>query len=179
MLSIVTIPTSTLRERSREVLIDELASEDMQAFIAELTPKMYELDGIGIASTQVGNNIRVCVIGKDAIPKRHALAGKDLILVNPEYERTGKKTITETEGCLSVPGSYGPVRRYRDLRVTALNPQGEQFTFDARGFFARVIQHEIDHLNGILYIDRADQLHPSEHKDAIDFDIIKDNVKSV
>lgn len=110
---------------------------------------------------QYGMNVALCIIGKEAFPKGFRLSSsepildEDLALINPSYERIGKKTVIEEEACLSVPGAHGPVKRWKDIRVSALLPNGTAVTFDAYQYFARVIQHEIDHLNGILFIDRA------------------------
>lgn len=110
---------------------------------------------------QYGLNVALCIINKEAFPKGFRLSpdesvlGVDLALVNPRYERIGKKTVIEEEACLSVPCAHGTVKRWKDIRVSALLPNGAPVTFDAHQYFARVIQHEIDHLNGILFIDRA------------------------
>lgn len=178
--TIVTIPAPTLREQSKELQITELQNNELQEFMHGLIPTMYAYEGIGIAATQVGVNLRICVIGKAAFPKRHPLAGEDLILVNPEWKKIGRKTqIEPVEGCLSVPGSYGPVKRLKDIEVSALNYKGEHIQFEAHGFLARVIQHEVDHMNGILYIDRADELIESEHVSKIAFEIIQENVNPI
>ncbi len=179
MLNIITIPVPSLRERSEEVSPRKLKEAKLQKFMEELIPTMYADEGIGIASPQVGVNLRICIIGKAAFPKRHEHAGKDLILVNPEWQKIGKKMIKESEGCLSVPGAYGPVKRYKDILVFGQNEQGEKLEFEAHGFLARVVQHEVDHLNGILYIDRAEELFESEHSKKILFETILDNVKSI
>jgi len=115
-----------------------------------------------------GFNARICVIGKDAIPEKFFSSPKtrhmvsphtDLILINPSCEKTSKKTITESEGCLSVIGQSGDVKRFKDIHVEAFNEHGDKLSFDASGYFARVIQHEIDHLNGVLFVDRAHTLY--------------------
>jgi len=171
MLDIVKIPTPSLRERSRELEVGELNTPEIKKLIADMIPTMYGDDGIGLAAPQVGVNIRIFSIGKDAIPKRHkiwkSLGGewRDLIFINPEWGKTSKKTTTEMEGCLSVPGVFGKVKRWKDIEVTAQDSFGEKFTFDASNFFARVIQHETDHLNGILFIDKASDLETAEHVD--------------
>ena len=151
MLSLVTLPTLSLREQSREVTKKELLAPDLQQFCRDMIPAMYHYQGIGLAAPQVDKNVRVCVIGKDADP---ALK-EDLLLVNPEIEILSKKKTTDSEGCLSVPNTYGDVRRSVHLRVKARSIKGESLLFEAKNFFARVIQHEVDHLNGILFIDRA------------------------
>lgn len=161
MLPIVTLPTPTLRERSKKVDREVLLSEDIQQFIDEMFPTMHNADGIGLAAPQVGNNIRVCTIGKDALPEHNDIwiqlgqENTDIALVNPTWERTSKKTDVDTEGCLSVPGKVGRVKRYKDIRVCAWTREGKELRFDAHDYFARVIQHEVDHLDGVLYIDKA------------------------
>lgn len=150
-LPIIGIPTPSLRVRSREVTITELLSRPVQQFIDAMIPTMYGDDGIGLAAPQVANNIRIAVIGKDADKSLK----NDLVLVNPTWERISKKTNIDTEGCLSVPGKMGKVKRFTDLLVKALDRHGNPIEFKAHKYFARVIQHEVDHLDGILYIDRA------------------------
>ncbi len=150
-LPIIQLPTPSLRARSRELTLAELESNEIQTLINNMIPTMYGDDGIGLAAPQVAENVRIAVIGKDADPHlKH-----DLVLVNPVIERISKKTNVDTEGCLSVPGKMGKVKRFTDIRVKALDRAGKEIEFKAHHYFARVIQHELDHLDGILYIDRA------------------------
>lgn len=158
ILPIVTIPTPTLRDRSIEVTRDFVIQKDMQEFIQNLIITMYDDDGIGIASPQVGKNIRICIIGREATPEKK----KDLVLVNPVWTKTSRKTEWDTEGCLSVPNIYGKVKRYTHIQVEALDEQGNPLSFEAKKFFARVIQHEVDHLDGILFIDKAKDVYEAE-----------------
>lgn len=151
MLKIVTLPAKSLRERSKEIDRDFLLSDKIQKLIDEMVPAMYKYDGVGLAAPQIGENIRICVIAKMADKKLK----NDLILVNPVWEKISKKKNTDTEGCLSVPNVFGKVIRYSDIHVEALDRTGNKISFDAKKFFARVIQHECDHLNGILFIDKA------------------------
>ncbi len=140
----------------------------MQDFIQNLIDSMYAAEGIGIASSQVGKNIRVCIIGKEAVPKiistrdGSITTGHDLVLVNPTCERISKKTDRDTEGCLSVPYTFGKVKRSKDIAVHAMDRNGKPLVFEAHNFFARVIQHEIDHLNGILFVDKATDIYVVE-----------------
>lgn len=160
MLSLITIPDPRLRERSKEIDRSFLESSDIQEFIRDMISTMYADDGIGIAAPQVGKNIRVCIIGKDAdkgLPS-------DLVLVNPVWEKISRKTNLDTEGCLSVPKKFGTVKRWNDISVSALDAGGNPIRFDAHEFFARVIQHEVDHLNGILFIDKATDVYDSTEK---------------
>jgi peptide deformylase len=153
MLSLTTIPTKTLREPSRKVSPEELQTESMQTFCRDMVPAMYLYEGIGLAAPQVNKNIRICVIGKLADKS----LDKDLVLINPEMELLSKRKNNDTEGCLSVPDTFGKVKRASHISVTALDTTGSPINFQAKGFFARVIQHEIDHLDGKLFIDRADE----------------------
>lgn len=170
MLPIVKLPTPSLRVRSTEIDRATLLTPDVQKFIQDMIPTMYGDDGIGLAAPQVARNIRICVIGKEAVgmdarpgeAKTKSKATKDLVLVNPTWERMSKKTAWDTEGCLSVPKKYGRVKRYTEIQVKAWDENGNELNFVAKKFFARVIQHEVDHLDGILFIDKAKDVYDVE-----------------
>ncbi|HQF57184.1 MAG TPA: peptide deformylase [Candidatus Magasanikbacteria bacterium] len=151
ILPIVTLPATSLRQRSKEIEKNFLNSKEFKNLLKNIISTMYHDDGIGIAAPQVGQNIRFCIIGRQATPDKK----NDLILINPIFEKISRKKETDLEGCLSVPKTYGKVTRYKDILVKAWNEKGEEIKFEAHNFFARVIQHEIDHLDGILFIDKA------------------------
>jgi len=158
MLKIVTLPNPKLRERSTEIDRDFLLSKEIQELISEMISKMYNSDGIGLAAPQVGHNIRLCIISKDALKldKKNILPTEfDLVLINPVWQKTSRKTNIDEEGCLSVPGLLGKVKRHSDIEVEAWNEKGEKIKFSAHNYFARVIQHEVDHLDGVLFVDKA------------------------
>lgn len=161
MLSLVTLPEKKLHEPSEKLSQVVLKSAEIQKFITDMPPAMYEHEGIGLAAPQVGKNMCICIIGKEAVPGKK----KDMILINPKYTKLNKKKVTDTEGCLSVPGKFGKITRYKDILVTALDENGNKLEFEAHDFFACVIQHETDHLNGILYIDKAHHIHEVEKHD--------------
>jgi len=119
-----------------------------------MTETMYKSDGVGIAAPQVGVSIMLCVIAK-----QFATTKEDLILINPVWEKKSVLKTTDTEGCLSVPGIFGEVKRYKKIKVQALDKNGARIEFLANNFFARIVQHEIDHLNGVLFIEKAKNLH--------------------
>lgn len=165
MLQVTTIPAKSLNERSTEVDRNFLLSADTQHFVQQLIATMYNDDGIGIAAPQVKKNIRICIIGKEAIAldkKTKVNANEDLVLVNPVWTKTSIRKDWDTEGCLSVPKTFGKVKRYRNISVKALDEKGEEINFEAHNFFARVIQHEIDHLDGVLFIDKAKDIYKVE-----------------
>ncbi len=185
-LSITMLPTSTLRERSRELTKEEILSPEFQTLIRDMIPAMYENDGIGLAAPQVAVNVRLCIIGREAVHndkrpegKKPDPAKKDLVLINPAYQKLNKKFTKDDEGCLSVPGYYGEVKRHQEIYVTALSETGEKIEFAAKNFFARVIQHEVDHLDGHLFIDRAPELFHGEHKKKLPVDVVLDGVRKI
>ena len=164
MLSIVKVPTESLRQKSIDIDPALILKDEIQNLINDMAPTMYSDDGIGLAAPQVGKNIRLCVIGKEALKfdKKNKLPFEDLVLINPVWQKTSRKTFVEVEGCLSVPKTYGKVRRCRNIDVTAYDKNGKELKFLANDFFARVIQHEVDHLDGVLFIDKAKGIYTIE-----------------
>jgi peptide deformylase len=148
---ITTYPDPILQKVSRKIEINELQKNEIKTLIADLIETMYQSDGVGIAAPQIGESVKICVIAK----KFADGFDNDLTLINPVWQ---KKTILKEsgeEGCLSVPNVYGKVKRYKKISVEAMNEQGKIINFNASKFFARIIQHEIDHLNGVLFIEKA------------------------
>lgn len=118
----------------------------LRKLVADMAETMYEAPGIGLAATQVGALVRVVVI--DVTEDKSRL----LALINPEIlEKSGEQVCEE--GCLSVPGIYEKVARAERVRVVALNTEGNRFEFDAEGLLAVCVQHEIDHLDGKVFVD--------------------------
>jgi peptide deformylase len=150
MLPILTLPNPKLRERSAEVLPEEITKPDFQAWIDELIRTMHQADGVGLAAPQVGRQIRVFIAMDVSTPH---------VIINPVVVRYSWGMADDEEGCLSVPGKYGMVRRYKVFHLTGLDRQGNKIKLAARGYFARVLQHELDHLDGILYVDRAKKVY--------------------
>ena len=155
ILEITKEPDPLLHKVSKNLTAEEINSKTTKGFIGDLIETMYAKDGVGIASVQVGNPIQLCVIAKNFTPEKL----NDLILINPTFVKASVLREWSEEGCLSVPKIYGSVRRFKKIKVSALNTKGEKIEFVARDFFARIIQHEIDHLNGILFIEKAKKLH--------------------
>ena len=155
LLEILTIPefNDKLREKSKEVTVSEILSPDFQEFIDNMffTVKNHKLpEGWivgGLASIQVGKPIRM-FLAYNGVLKKYDL------YINPKIELKGTIEDIEEEGCLSVPNQTGKVLRKKSLKVTFLNRLGEQKRKKMSGWNARVIQHEYDHLEGILFIDK-------------------------
>jgi peptide deformylase len=143
-LNILEFPDPRLRTRARPV---ETVDDGVRQLIDDLFETMYDAPGIGLAATQVNVHRRVLVVDlSDDRSEPHAF-------VNPTYEVLPGEEIETNEGCLSVPDFYEGVRRPEHIRVSALDRNGEQFTLEAQGLLAVCIQHEIDHLNGKLFVD--------------------------
>ena len=163
--------------RKRGARISEF-NPDLLQFIADMFETMYSARGVGLASQQVGQPLQLCVIdvrGMKDRPSQLWLSGQPadvdafmpLVLINPQVKPTGDK-VAGPEGCLSFPEIYSDVTRSTEVEVTALNQRGESFSFKAGGLLSRAIQHEVDHLNGILFIDRMNSEELSEIKGEIE-----------
>ena len=144
ILPVIKYGHPTLRKKAKAVHPAELA----ESFIQDMVETMEALDGVGLAANQV-NVPKQLLVARDVDHK------KLHILINPEIVADSEKKESDIEGCLSLPGLQAEVPRFFKIIVKAQTPAGEEIEITARGHFARVLQHEIDHLNGILYIDRA------------------------
>ena len=144
-----------LRVRAREIDRASLQQPLMQKFIDDMIDTMHEYHGVGLAAPQVHERLRIFVAAinpGDAEPLPPD--SEPMIFVNPVITPVGQETFEDWEGCLSIPDLRGQVPRARDIKVTALDRNGEKIEFSTRDFPARVIQHETDHLDGILFLDR-------------------------
>lgn len=142
-------PASILQQRTKDVTKEELSSPEFAQLLLDMEKTMEANDGIGLAAPQIGKSTRITIIKtQDGI----------LPLVNPRIIRRSLTKEVQEEGCLSIPKVYGMVRRSKVIRVVAQDATGKEINFSARGMFARVIQHEVDHLNGILFINRTKKI---------------------
>ena len=156
ILKVAKLGVKTLRSRSREVDPDAVARGDYEAFLADLEHTMREYDGTGIAAPQVFTPLRIFLY--EVNPETRQKKEKSVpltALFNAKYEPVGPDKEEDSEGCLSVPFLWGGVvPRYETIRVRALDRSGKPVDFEASGYHARVLQHEIDHLDGLVYLDR-------------------------
>jgi peptide deformylase len=144
-----------LREVAALVPENEIQSDRIQTLLKDMVETMIEYDGRGLAAPQVHESIQMLVMLWDFTPNEEATL---LCLINPVIKPITKETSEYWEGCLSVPGLRGKVSRPNRISVEAFNEQGEKLDFVVDGFAATVIQHECDHLQGKLYIDRMTDL---------------------
>ncbi len=145
-----------LRQRAREVTRDELASPAMQQFIDDLVETMRDANGAGLAAIQIYEPIRICAIEVRNNPRYPYKPEIPLtILVNPVLTPVGDETFENNEGCLSVPNLRGTVRRFVHLHVTAWDRHGAPIEETVHGLKAGTYQHEVDHLDGTIFVDRV------------------------
>lgn len=146
ILEIITYPHPTLRHKSKPI---KRVNAELREIVREMFKLMYEAKGVGLAANQVDLPIRLFVANLEADPDK----GEEMVFINPVVSMP-KGTEDNEEGCLSLPGLYGNVVRPKKVRINAYNLQGDEINADVEGLFSRVVQHETDHLDGVLFIDR-------------------------
>jgi peptide deformylase len=152
MLDIYTIGAEVLRQKALPV---ERFDAELAALVETMFETMKQGRGIGLAAPQVGLTQRLFVM--------HIDGDKPRVFINPEIIETSVDLSTFEEGCLSIPGVYSDLDRPAEIGIQAMNERGRRFTLGATGFLARVIQHEIDHLDGVLFTDRL----PERNRDKL------------
>jgi len=159
-LPIVQVGDPVLRAVARRITVDELPG--LQELIAEMRDTMRAAPGVGLAAPQIGRSLAIAVIEDSAQVPAEQLAARERsavafhAIVNPVLEAIGDEGVVAYEGCLSFSGFIMLVPRARRVRVTALDEHGAPIAIEASGWYARILQHEIDHLNGIVCCDRMD-----------------------
>jgi peptide deformylase len=166
---IVTLPQVVLRQKARKVTD---FGPGLQTLAEDMIETMRQAPGVGLAAPQVGESTRLIVVefgdedNEDVPPKLY-------VMVNPEISRASQETVIGTEGCLSIPGIQGDVERLEAVTVKGLNQHGRPMTVKAKGWLARIFQHEIDHLDGVLFVDRAEKVWQADERQG---QVIPDNV---
>ena len=151
---IITLPNDALRRRAHKVTD---YGPDLQTLIDDMVETMRVAPGVGLAGPQLAVSQRVIVVefgdeeDEEVPPKLH-------IVVNPEIKRPSRETVLGQEGCLSIPGYVGEVERAKSVTVRGHNRRGHKIKITAQGWLARIFQHEVDHLNGVLFVDKAETI---------------------
>ena len=146
ILTIILNPDPILKKISKKIPLNTIKSKEFQTLLQDMRKTMLKKDGVGLAAPQIGKNIRIFIINfKDKI----------IFIINPVLSKLSWAKEWGDEGCLSVPDTFGAVRRSKKLICNYINENGDKKNLNANGLLARVIQHENDHLNGILFIDKA------------------------
>ena len=150
VLEILKYPHPVLKRRSQEI---EKIDENVRQLIQDMTETMYDANGVGLAACQVGVNKRIIVLDVSPMdPEQDFFA-----LINPEI-LTAEEEIDHEEGCLSVPDCQETIKRKQKVRVRGMSPEGNEIELEAQGILAIALQHEVDHLNGVLILDRMSGL---------------------
>lgn len=143
-MKIVHYPDPILKKKSEEI---EEINDEIKSIANEMIEEMYKADGVGLAGPQVGISKQIIIVNHTAN------RGDEVVYINPKILQKKGREIGE-EGCLSFPGISGNVTRATWIKVNAKLLSGEEVTFEAKDFMARVLQHEIDHLNGVLFVEK-------------------------
>jgi peptide deformylase len=146
VLNILIVPSKTLRKISAEVEEGKISGQELRELAADLEETMIKKEGVGLAAPQVGKNIRLIAVNAKNGP---------ILLFNPKIIKKSWRQEWGEEGCLSVPLVFGDVKRHKSVICAFCDRQGKKDKIKAFGLLARVIQHEIDHLDGVLFIDNA------------------------
>jgi peptide deformylase len=145
-MNIVKYPDPILRNENKE--IQNPTSPEIKQLILNMAQTLRSNNGLGLAAPQVGKNLRLCLI---------EIENELLVLINPEIKSVSKESTSMEEGCLSFPGKFLPIERSKRIKVKAMDTNGKKQLIRAKGLLARAIQHEVDHLNGVLIVDRAEE----------------------
>jgi len=152
---IVTLPEAVLRRKARAVTKFD---KGLQTVIDDMIETMREAPGVGLAAPQIGLSERIIVVEyfeREEDEEKEDAPRKVWAVLNPEIVKPSEETLMGVEGCLSLPGLVGEVERHAAIQVRGLNRHGKPLKLKAEGWLARIFQHEIDHLNGVLFPDRA------------------------
>ena len=152
---IVTLPDPVLKRKARAVTKFD---KDLQTLLDDMVETMREAPGVGLAAPQIGLSDRIIVIEyyeREEDEENEDAPKKVWTVINPEIVKVSEETLLGVEGCLSIPGLVGEVERHAEVQVKGMNRHGKPMKIKARGWLARIFQHEIDHLNGVLFTERA------------------------
>lgn len=176
IISIVKEPSQVLRKEAKALDPEEIRTPKIKKLISNMKEILKNtVDGVGLAAPQVGESLQIFIVSEESEEINKIESGKkaplenygeirkqkewkNYVFINPAVKNISKNRLERAEGCLSVPGEYGIVRRNEKITIEAYDENGKKFTRGASGFVARVIQHELDHLKGTLFIDKAEKM---------------------
>lgn len=164
ILKVTRLGNPVLRRIAEEIPLGQIGSPELQKFIDDMIETMREYDGVGLAAVQVHEAKQIAVLEVADNPRYSQKPRVPLsVLINPKMTPLSDEMEEDWEGCLSISELKGRVPRYKSIRVKALDRNGKELDFTATGFHARVIQHEWDHLNGKVFLDRMRDLSTLTH----------------
>ncbi|PIP29364.1 peptide deformylase [Candidatus Kuenenbacteria bacterium CG23_combo_of_CG06-09_8_20_14_all_36_9] len=149
MLPIITHPNPILRQKARELTREDILNPKFKKLMADMAETMLKKDGFGLAAPQINQSIRLVTVNNN---------GEIAVFLNPKIlKKSWRKNIAE-EGCLSIPNVFLPIKRHSTITLEFLNLAGDKQILKTKDLLARILQHEIDHLDGILFIDKAEKI---------------------
>ena len=161
---IVTLPNPVLRRKAHKVTEFD---KDLQELIDDMIETMRQAPGVGLAAPQVGESIRLIVVEYGEEKDSEVQPKKLFAVINPEIIQSSEEKEIGVEACLSLPGLAGEVERYQQIVVKGINRYGKPARIKVDGWLARIFQHEIDHLDGVLFTDRAEKVWQNKDKEVI------------
>ncbi|HJO89960.1 MAG: peptide deformylase [Candidatus Pacebacteria bacterium] len=169
MKKIIQEGSTVLRDTAKEVPTGDIVSPKIKRLLSDMSEALEkEKDGVAIAAPQIGVPLRIFIVsGKlfdlgGNINEEVSSPLSDLVFINPEITKLSKENEEHEEGCLSVRGKYGTTKRAKKTTVRAFDENGKIFERGGSGLLAKIFQHEIDHLNGVLFIDKAENIHDTQ-----------------
>lgn len=159
MRKIIQIGNKMLRETAKDISLKDIKTVKIQKIIQDMKEALVkEADGVGLAAPQIGKSLRIFVISGKALKEKdkEEKVSEDLVFINPAITKQSRKKELMDEGCLSIRGRYGKVTRSSQVTIRAYDENGKRFERGASSLLAQIFQHEVDHLDGILFTDKAE-----------------------
>ena len=160
---VVKLPDEILRRKAHPV--KDFGAE-FQALVDDMIETMRDEPGVGLAAPQVNISLRLIVVEYPEDDEVEDAEASLFVLANPEFRKMSEEKVLGVEGCLSVPNIVGDVERSQEILIEGLNRKGQKEQIKANGWLARIFQHEMDHINGILFVDRAETLYQTQETEA-------------
>lgn len=160
---VVKLPEEILRRKAHPV---KDFGEDFQSLVDDMIETMRDEPGVGLAAPQVNISLRLIVVEYPVDDEDEDAEPSLFVLANPQFKKISENKVMGVEGCLSVPNVVGDVERSEEIHIEGLNRKGEKQQIHAKGWLARIFQHEMDHINGILFVDRAETLYQIQDTEA-------------
>lgn len=155
-MEIIKVPNKILTKKTEEIIVADTKNGLYKDLISDMRMVMVENNGVGLAANQVGKDLSIFVIDKKLAEENRVLD----VFINPEITEYSKDSDEMEEGCLSMPEYWALIKRSKKIKIKALDENGNKIKLKARGFLARVLQHETDHLNGLIIKNRHEKLGP-------------------
>ncbi len=167
MEEIIQIGKPVLRKRAKKLPISDIRKNEIKEIIERMKTALHNADnGIAVAAPQIGISLRIFVISGEIFKEDESEeTPEDKIYINPKLIKKSRKKERLEEGCLSVVGKYGTVKRSTQATIKATDENGNKFEQGASGLLAQVFQHEIDHLDGVLFVDKAEEIHDIKNEE--------------